>query len=206
MGELRLGDLLIVGGPPAAKLLKALAVIADQLHPGFDRQADLKPFVSRKSCVLCSLAVRDFLVRIGFNARVRPVCAVLWAEKNGAPVHSAGIGVPNCKSKGDGWNGHMIATVDDWLIDPTLYQIKRPAWPDLAGMMALPLHSRPWQRGWSQLKVMASAGAGEDEFSIGWLDNPKNKTWQLGGDAQDATRRAPVIAAMVERFGAWRER
>jgi hypothetical protein len=204
--DLQLGDLLIIGGQPAAKLLKAFAVIADQLHPGFDRQPNLKPFVSRGSCVLCALTVRDFLVRVGFHARVRSVCTVLWAHKDGKLLHSAAIGAPHDKRKMiNRWTGHMVTTVDDWLIDPTLYQVRRSAWPDLAGMMALPLHPRPWQRSYWGLDLIASAAVADEEFMIGWFDNPKNTAWKFGPDARDPMRRAPVTVAMIERFGRWEE-
>jgi hypothetical protein len=58
-------------------------------------------------------------------------------------------------------------TVAGFLINPTLYQIKRPAWPQLAGMMALPIHCRPWEPScfWWRLKLMASASF--DEVLIG---------------------------------------
>jgi hypothetical protein len=36
--------------------------------------------------------------------------------------------MPDDKRKIDGcWNGHLVVTVAGFLIDPTLYQIKRPA-------------------------------------------------------------------------------
>jgi hypothetical protein len=52
--------------------------------------------------------------------------------------------------------------------------------------------------------VFAAAEFGA-EVSIGWFDNPRNKSWQRGGDGRDPTRRMPVVAAMVERFGAWHD-
>jgi hypothetical protein len=77
------------------------------------------------------------------------------------------------------------------------------AWPDLPGMMTIPFFPEPWSDAWWGLKAMAGAGLDGDEFNIGWFDNPQNTGWQRGPDARDPQRRAPVIAAMVERFGPW---
>jgi hypothetical protein len=77
---------------------------------------------------------------------VRPLRFVAWAKRNGELIHSAAIGAPDDKRKIDGcWNGHLVVTVAGFLTDPTIYQIKRPAWRQLAGTMALPIHGRPWE-------------------------------------------------------------
>jgi hypothetical protein len=154
--------------------------------------------------------VRDFLVRIGFNAIVRPVATVIWAERNGKQLHSVAIGAPHDKREvKDSWKGHMVVTVKTpagaFLIDTTLYPVRRPQWPDLPGMMVLPLHaSGERERGWWGLEVIASATYGDDVL-IGWFDNPRNKSWQHGGDGRDQHRRMPVVDALVERFGAWED-
>jgi hypothetical protein len=59
---MQLGDMIVSGEFPP-KLVKALAVIANTLHPAFDRQPWLgAPGWSKRSCVLASLACRGFLV------------------------------------------------------------------------------------------------------------------------------------------------
>lgn len=205
-----LGDLHVMQPYPPAKLIKALAVIADMLHPAFDMRPDIKPFYSRHGCVLSSLTVRDFLVRIGFNAIVRPVATVIWAERDGKQLHSLAIGAPHDKRDiKDSWKGHMVVTVGtpagEFLIDTTLYPVRRPQWRDLPGMMALPLSAeRRRSPIWWRLEVIASANYGDDVL-IGWFDNPRNRSWQYGGDGRDPFRRAPVVAALVERFGAWND-
>jgi hypothetical protein len=200
---MNLGDLHITEPYPPAKLVKALAVIADTLHPAFDLRPDIKPFYSRHACVLSSLTVRDFLVRSGFNAIVRPVATVIWAERDGKLLHSLAIGAPHDKRDiKDAWKGHMVVTVKtkagEFLIDTTLYPVRRPQWRDLPGMMVLPLAAEPVRSPvWWRLEVIASAIHGDDVL-IGWFDNPRNKSWQYGGDGRDPTRRMPVVAALIE--------
>jgi hypothetical protein len=206
--NLTLGDMTVVGEPPA-KLLKALAVIADRLHPGFDLYSDCAPGKSKESCVLCSLTVRDFLHLVGFeDARVRPVAVVLWADENGVRLHSAGIGTPEDKREvpADRWIGHLVVTCRGFIIDTTLYQVQRPAWPELTGMIALPIAPLEPQRIYD-LPLLAGIAADDEkrgyQFSIGWLDNPTNRVWLRGPDGRDRNRRVPVVQRLVDRFGQW---
>jgi hypothetical protein len=205
---IRLGDMTVAADkPPRSKLMAALTVIGERLHTECDLQPGLEFLKSRRSCVLASLAVRDFLIYAGFrNARVRPVAAVIMAARDGKMVHSVGIGVPHDERKREGyWCGHMAVTVGDLLIDTTLYPCRRPAWPDLPGMMAVQLMPQPWQRGWWDLEVMAGvdlARSGTEVTMIGWFDNPANTRWQAGPDAREAGRRAGVVKALLARFDA----
>ena len=50
---MQLGEMQVIGSPPA-KLGKALAVIADTLHPAFAHDPRITPGISKESCVLCS--------------------------------------------------------------------------------------------------------------------------------------------------------
>src|SRR5688572_10816402 len=76
---MQLGD-MEVGGQPPAKLVKALATIASGLHPAFDALPWIAPGKSKNSCVLTSLAIREFLFRIGYgDARVVPCLATVRA-------------------------------------------------------------------------------------------------------------------------------
>ena len=203
------GDLAMLGDPPP-KLAKALAAIADQLHPTFARQ----PWImhvnkSKESCVLCSLAVRDFLVSIGFiAAQVRSVATAMRAMRGDVQVHSLGIGMPEgVLDKRQGyWNGHMVVHVDGYLIDTTLYRAARPQWPGLAGMVAIPANP-PYADLVYGLKPLAGAAftlADESRFEIVYLDTPGNMTWKMGSDARHEGRRKDAVLAMRERFGEWR--
>jgi hypothetical protein len=49
------------------------------------------------------------------------------------------------------------------------------------------------------------ASASIDEVLIGWFDNPANTSWQRDGDAIHPIRHAPVVQALVKRFGKWEE-
>lgn len=207
---MRLGDLEVIGAPPP-KLVKALAVIADTMHPTFARQ----PWIehrdkSKESCVLASLAVRDFLVAIGYvAAQVRPVAAVMRATRDGKELHSLGIGVPQgaLDPHPRYWNGHMVVGLDGYLIDTTLYRAARPQWSGLAGMLAVPIQP-PLDEDFRAygLKPITAIGLAYDPdttFEMMYLDAPANLSWREGGDALDPTRREAAVAAMRERFGQW---
>jgi hypothetical protein len=163
---------------------------------------------SKESCVLCSLTVRDFLRRVGFDANVRSVATIMRATQDDKELHSLGIGSPeDPRVAPEGyWTGHMVVLVDRYLIDTTLYRARRPAWPDLAGMMALPI-AAPQERGQLYgLDVITGATIGGDDgyqFDIAWLDYRKNRSWRRGPDARDRGRREPVVRRMIERFGVW---
>ena len=121
----QLGDLKVLGNaPPPAKLLKALAVIAKEMHPAFARVRTFKPEISFESCVLCSLAVRDFLNAIDIATMVRPVSILIRACENGKELHSLGIGKPfDDRPSGNGrYAGHLAAVAGNWLVDTTLYR------------------------------------------------------------------------------------
>lgn len=186
---------------PSPTLLKALGAIARHLHDGFDRDPRFAVLYSRQACVLTSLTVRDFLLDLGLRAAVHPVTTIVWAERDGVQLHSAAIGAPHDPRRIDGrWCGHMVVTVEGLLIDTTLYQAQRPAWPDLPGMLAVPLLPEPWQRGWWGLDLMAGIDLPDDTTILGWLDNPQNQAWQRGPDAVDVKRRAGAVKALLQHF------
>jgi len=197
------GDMLVSGSPPA-KLIKAAAVIADTMHPEFERY-DLN---SKGACVLSSLAVRDFLFKIGFrSAEVVPVVFVIRAFKDGDLLHSLGIGDPSGKDKDlpGRWSGHMITRLphEGFLLDTTLYQAARPQWPELPGMVLAPLAYvvEPV----FGLDVIAGFHKKTDDarhLDGLWLEQPKNKGWRGAKDTL-RRRRAPIVEAMIKRFGNW---
>ena len=206
-----LGDMTVVGKPPA-KLAKALAVIADTLHPSFNANPNIKPDWSRRSCVLCSLAVWEFLLSIGFaDAAVRSVTAFMFAARGKRHLHSLGIGSPDDHRVLDGeWCGHMVVTVAGWLIDTTLYRAIRPQWPHLTGQVAVPLYppNAPVVK-FGDLPMISGFSITDDEdyeFCLGWCDRRDNVGWRRGPDCRDRERRRPSADAMVARFGEWRER
>jgi hypothetical protein len=207
IGHLCVGDMLVLGEPPA-KLMKALAVVANDLHQGYADDIHIAPEKSFESCVLCSLTVCDFLSAIGIPARTLPVAAMMWATEHGEELHSLGIGVPSTKAKAvgpDRWNGHMVVATDRFLIDTTLYPTKRPAWSSLPGMITLPLV--PPGTDLNGLELISGLGLADDtrpgyEFFVAWMDNPSNTSWQQGPDARP-DRRAGVIERMVNSFGNW---
>lgn len=63
---LQFGDLAVLAHPPAT-MLKALAVIAARAHPAYDECSGVAGGASKDKCLFMSLAVRDFLVEIGYR-------------------------------------------------------------------------------------------------------------------------------------------
>lgn len=200
---LKLGDMMVSGAPPA-KLIKAAAVIAEALHPNFERLS----LRSRDSCVLSSLAVRDFLFKIGFrSAEVVPVVFVIRADQDGKELHSLGIGDPYDKGvdAAGRWSGHMVARLPDegFLIDTTLFQAARPQWPALPGMVLLPL-APSGQPVFGLSRISGFEMTADDGRAVVgmWLEQPRNKRWR-GAPDTGKRRREPVVGALVERFGSW---
>lgn len=206
-----LGDLTVAGRPPA-KLVKALATIASGLHSGFDALPWIAPGKSKSSCVLASLTIREFLVRIGYrDASVVPCLATVRAFLDGRQEHSLGIGRvdPGDRAPPGHWPGHMVVSIPSagWLIDSTLYPARRPQWQALPGMMAVPLQVPPLRVG--EFDALAGLRAERDdggEIELMWLHQPGNRAWRQGPDAIHAERRRDVAAALTNAFQQhWRE-
>lgn len=212
-----LGDMNVhVDASP--KLLKALAVIASNLHQTMER--DLTPGITHESCILCSLVMRDFLFRIGFrDAEVRPALVIVTAHDatTGAEIHTLGIGrdKPGMVTR-DGakrWEGHLVTLIPSAgvLIDATLYSARRPAWPTLPGMVALP--TMPGEAGdeiWglkpiAGMEAVSPTSAGNSaRVAIVYLDQPSNKIWKKAPDA-GRSRRETYVRSLVETFGVWHD-
>lgn len=213
-----LGDMFVVGAEKApAKLLKALAVIASDLHPTFDRERwGIVPDWSKHSCILCSLTVRDFFWKIGFkDAALAPVYFAVHAYRGKELVHSLGVGdhaamgiknpPPNTATN---WSGHAAVRVDGWLVDTTLYQCQRPQWEGLPGMMAAPLQPKDWMPplyGHTAISGGAAQAPNGDMIEMVWLDQPHNKHWRDDPADAEKSRRANVVKQLVAKFGAWKQ-
>lgn len=199
-----LGQMLVIG-TPSPKLAKALAVIADGLHAGFDLAGRIPVNKSKESCVLVSLTARDFLRQIGFDARERSSSVVMRAERGGTELHSLGVGVEDNPATPEPgyWNGHMVVLVENYLIECTLFRARRPAWPDLPPMFAVPrvegeqIFGKPVI---AQATITDDAPPGDYRLDVVWVDFRKNRGWRRGPDACDMVRRLPVVRRLVDRF------
>lgn len=196
-GQFMLGDMMVIGHPPA-KLLKALAVISKYLHPIFEADPRVEPGISRRSCILMSLTVRDFLHKVGFaDARCQACAFTLYGFPIGSETqfHSVGM-VPD--SVGDGWPGHVVVLVDDWLIDTTLYQVQRPVWEGLAGMTAAPALTFP--------EAPLGADIRNEEkgirLELTWAAIDR-ASWKSAPDAH-RTRRQAAVSRLVDSMRGYR--
>lgn len=203
-----LGDMSVIGLWPA-KMMKALATIAMHLHPAYDASDGAVPGNSKQSCLFSSLAVRDYLVAIGFeDATVRPCGLVMRSnDRECGELHSLGIGVPGDPDRPDKFNGHAVVTVPSLhlLIDTTLYQAIRPQWGGaLRGMFAgeyrAPENWKVYDRyPFSGFEVPIADG----RFEMVWIDRPE-LPWKKQPDfVVKSQRRRAVTRALVEAFGAW---
>jgi hypothetical protein len=204
---MQLGDLLIndADGRPPLNLMKAMAVIAEWLHPTFDvyyRDGD-----SLDSCILVAAVLRDFLFRVGFkDAEVRSVAFIIERRKGEEIVHNLAIGNPGTPDSHARWNGHMVVVLPKtgWLIDATLYQAKRGFWEFLPGMVATPMHD--FKRTVRGRKVLTAFLSKDDDDVIQgtWLDTPENNRWRtapaiIKGGPRERARRA-VADRLVHYF------
>src|ERR1700756_1399504 len=103
------GDLAVLAHPPA-KMLKALAVIAARAHPAYDECSRVAAGASKDKCLFMSLAVRDFLVQIGFgDATVRPCFLYIAAhDLQDRELWSVGLGAPGQVPEPEKFNGHAV--------------------------------------------------------------------------------------------------
>jgi hypothetical protein len=193
-----LQDLLVCGRPPL-KLTKALAVISDMLHrtwtfdmlDGFD--------ISKRSCVLSSLTVRDFLFQSGIHdAVVEPVFTYMEARQDGVTIHNLGIGKPDePASSPKHWAGHMVVVSREagYLIDTTLYQAQRPQWPDLPNMIAAPLNGDG--KVFGEFNALGGLQIPPDvtgySFDLAWLHTPDNVEWKRAPDVENMRRKRKLV-------------
>jgi hypothetical protein len=202
-GQIDLPQLTIFGSPQD-RFVAAMKIVSSHLHQGF------RPTfgeISKNSCVLASLTVRDFLFRAGFRDVVaRPVRVLMRASREGKELNSVGVGYQH-EGKGDPrrWAGHMAVYSPslNYLVDTTLFQAQRKDWPFLPGMIAVPLRDSPNDQVIFGLKPITgmSIEIPEDNYSfeIVWVDDPKNNTWKNAPD-RSKRRREAVVEAMLSAF------
>lgn len=207
---MKLGDLEVVQRPdgsyPPLKLMKALAVIGNEMHDEFGKPIYRHSHKdkSKESCILSSLTVRDFLRQLGFwRARVAPVQVFITAERNGEIFHVVELGSP--EATGPGWSGHMVVICAGWLIDTTLFPVIRPAWKYMAGMLVVPLgvNNGGKIRG---LETLAALQA-EDEgvlTTVVWTDDPNNVSWRKAPDSA-RERRMAIVNVLMQRYDEYLE-
>jgi hypothetical protein len=205
------GDLAVLAHPPA-KMLKALAVIAARAHPAYDECSGVAAGGSKDKCLFMSLAVRDFLVEIGFaDATVRSCFLYISAEdQQGNEIWSVGLGAPGQVPQPEKFNGHAVCTVPSLslLIDTTVYQAIRPHWSGSVGGMAAIKYHRPWT---NQLIHGRPSIAGAEialpdrRLMMLWLDRPE-VNWRREIDFRYKNdRRRYVTKALRDAFGEWHE-
>lgn len=207
----RLGDMIVMADPPP-KMWRALTVIAAHANEAYDQCSGIAPGGLRDKCLFASLAVRDFLVEIGYDDATVRAC-MLYIDANdldGKQIWSVGIGAPGQQDIEEKYNGHAVCTVPSLslLIDVTVYQAIRPQWCDtVSGMAAIKYH-KPWP---NQLihgcPSIAGAEIALPDRRVGmlWLDRPEVNWRQQPDFRQKNDRRRYVTKALREAFGNWSE-
>lgn len=208
---IQLGDLLVIGEWPT-RMIRALAVIADTTHRAYDafvasHPAGARAGGSKDACLFTSLAVREFLVAIGYQDATARSCACYMRANglDGKDIWSIGIGKPNEVPIPDKFNGHAVVTIPSLklLIDTTLYPAIRPQFGDaLRGMIALPFHDPdPTSDVYGRKRFAGAEVQLTDRiFEIIWTDRPEIK-WKQTIDFVRTPRRRAVTRALIEQFG-----
>jgi hypothetical protein len=205
-----LGDMAVLFEPSAleAKAWKALAAIASELHPAYDRVSGVAAGASKDKCLFASLAIRDYLVQIGYRDATARSCAlyVYADDQQGNQIWSVGIGVPDQIEEEGKFNGHAVVVVPslNLMIDPTVYQAQRSHFGDLPGMIALPYYAPQHGgiRALYGLPIFAHATAKQDDrvVSTVWLDRP-DIPWKRSEDYRIRNdRRIACTKAMLQAF------
>ena len=205
-----LGDMMLMTEhPQPVTMMKALAAISLGAHAAYDKCSGFAPGTSHDKCLFMSLAVRDFLVQIGFtDATVRGCFLYICADDlDGKQLWSVGTGAPGQPALGDGkFNGHAVVVIPSLslLVDVTVYQAIRPQWNHaVSGMVALPYHE-PWQR--QAILGCPSIAGVEVELTdrrvcMLWLDRPELQ-WKRALDYRvKSDRRKCVTAALKALLG-----
>jgi hypothetical protein len=195
---------LTIFGTPDDRFVAAMKLVSSHLHQLY------RPIfgeISKNSCVLASLTVRDFLFRAGFrDVELRPVRVLMRATRDDKELNSVGVGFSHGGNSATGrWEGHMAVYSPslDMLIDTTLFQAQRDQWKFLPGMIAVPLRPAVGQQKIFDLDPITGLNIDipEDNYSFEsvWLDDPKNHSWK---DAPDRSkrRREGVVNAMLDAF------
>jgi len=199
------GDLMTIGEWPA-KLLRAMAIV-DRVHDIYSVQPDVLPGFSKETCLFTSLAIRDFLVAVGFkDATVRGCTALVRAiTLQDEDIWSVGLGVPDQAPIPGKFNGHAVCTIPsiEFFVDSTLYPAIRPYWKDaLPGMLA-----GPYQAPYLSDKIMGRHPIARAEMTLDdrkleviWLDRPELQ-WKKDIDfAVKSVRRRRIVEEMVRMF------
>lgn len=209
-----LGDMLVVGNHDL-KLTKALTVISCHLHPAYDALSETLAGYSKETCLFTSLAVREFLVGIGYHdATVRP-CALIVRRygRDGKELWSVGLGVPGEDTLPGKFNGHAVVTVPsiNLLIDTTLYQLaRRQHMSALPGMVACTYVNEPVPNKTNKnrrlpglAKINMVAGTDDNiRFALYWGDRPEinlKRELDWREPLQQARRRA-IARALTDAY------
>ncbi len=201
-----IADMLIL---PSAneRFQAALSVVAKHLHSTWAFDHFEGGEISKQSCVLASLTVKDFLFKCGFHdAKVTPVFTIMIARLHGKQIHSLGIGKPDEKplSKGS-WPGHMVVEIpsQNVIVDTTLYPAMRPHWPALPGMICTTINGDGSIM--YDYPILTGIGLSKDEsgydFSVWWLRTEHNTSWKKAPDAINLRRRRKqVVEKLFHHF------
>lgn len=197
--------------PPGTALQDALSVIARDLH------RTLENFYpngfSKAACVHSSLTACAFLKKIGFEwAHVKPVLVNVRSYL--PPGRFMSLGDTRLADDAEGvkalplsplaashWNGHMVVAVQDeiacLLVDTTLFQVQRPQWPSLKGMMATTYFDENYNycdAGRPRIGRVSIYGHRE-KWEACWFDDKGNNKWQEGRTFNDPEEISIINAA-----------
>ena len=191
-----------------------------ELALNFIQATEIQPQPDGKgNCIQASLTFRDFLRGIGIAADVKSVILGVQAMQDGQELYSLGIG-PHIKAQIEatgGWDGHLVVTTNNILIDTTFSHIRRPAWNWTPDMVVIPLIPRPERISMGDLsmpgfsesnkRLVIAALLKENDagyhFRALWAAHPGNSGWEQSNSAKP-DRRQKLVKFLIEKFNKYR--
>lgn len=163
-------------------------------------------------CILASLSIREVLRRLGFKAEVRSVALELTASayESNVGLHTLGVGMGKLIGEpyiGKNWDGHLIVTVENYLIDPTFYNCRRKVWDWIDNVAVVPRckDKQTLQVRHTRLPVLATIeekipDIENYQFKAVWAANSSNTGWRGSPDFRIPMRRQGFAEEILAEF------
>jgi hypothetical protein len=159
------------------------------------------------SCIVGSLAVRDFLRSLSFEAEAKPVVfsqTMIEASGQVSEVHCGGralVGPEIVKPTNGpvGWDGHLIVTLpkEGLLIDPTFYQFRRPWCEWIPNIAIVRMINNPSRH--QGMPILAGYKNDAKNYHAIWALNQANRKWCDAPAARESFR-APILKSLKREF------
>ena len=155
-----------------------------------------------KSCIFAALTVRDVLRRLGHHAEVRSVGLLIQAARENVPLGMVGVGINALIGEpytGSNWDGHLVVTVGDWLIDPTFGNYRRQHWEWIPDVAIVTRDRSKLIKDGARVIAQLQAAERDCQFEANWIARGRNTGWRGTPVARPAIRR-DMIDEIVHKY------